>query len=80
MLTQVQDALSSLAPTLSKRLYQGKARYLLEGYSKSEQTEAEQIIAWAMEATSEAVGELVRIHKGFRLRCVRKMPKREICQ
>ncbi len=70
-------ALSSLAPTLSKRIYQGKVRYLLGGYSNSEQVEAEQIIAWAMEATSDVVGERVRMHKGFRLKCVCKMPKRE---
>lgn len=63
-------ALSSLAPALSKRMYQGRVRYLLEGYSKSEQAEAEQIIAWAMEATSEAISERKIIHKGFRLKSV----------
>lgn len=72
--------LSSLAPALSKRMYQGKVRYLLEGYSNAEQAEAEQIIAWAMEATSEAVGELVRIHKESRLKCGCTTPMREACQ
>ena len=65
-------ALSSLAPALAKRMYQGRVRYLLVGYSDSEQAEAEGIIAWAMEATSGVVGERVRMHKGFRLKCVCK--------
>ncbi len=68
-------ALCSLAPALSKRMYQGKVRYLLEGYSNSEQAEAEQVIAWAMEATSGVVGGRIRVHKGFRLKCVCKTPK-----
>lgn len=59
--------LSSLAPALSKRMCQGKVRYLLEGYSKSEQAEAEQIIVWTMEVTSEALGERNIIHKGVSL-------------
>jgi hypothetical protein len=36
--------LHSLAPSLSKRMYQGKARYLLRGYSDSEQAEAEEVV------------------------------------
>ena len=36
--------LHSLAPPLSKRMYQGKARYLLRGYSVSEQAEAEEVV------------------------------------
>jgi hypothetical protein len=71
--------LSSLAPSLAKRMYEGKVRYLLESYSNAEKAEAEQIIAWAMEATSRVSGERVIVHKGFRLKCVCKTYKRVAC-
>jgi hypothetical protein len=66
--------LSSLAPSLARRMYEGKVRYLLEGYSNTEQ-----IIAWAMEATAGVSGEGVKIHKGFRLKCVCKTSKQAAC-
>ncbi|GLR14164.1 hypothetical protein GCM10007907_29540 [Chitinimonas prasina] len=42
--------LHSLAPNLARRMYQGKVRYLLKSYSRSEQWEAEGIVQWAKEA------------------------------
>ena len=70
--------LSTFAPALSKRLYQGKVRYLLKGYRDVEKAEAEQIIQWAMDATAEVSGEQIKVHKGVRLRCKRKKIKNEI--
>ncbi len=67
--------LHSLAPSLARRMYQGKVRYLLNGYSELEQAEAEQIVKWAMDATAGIVGEHVKVHKGVRLRCVCKRPR-----
>lgn len=67
-------ALAALAPSLAKRMYEGRVRYLLKGYSNSEKAEAERVIAWAMEATAGVAGEQIAVHKGFRLKCVCKAP------
>jgi len=71
--------LTSLAPPLARRMYEGRVRYLLKGYSNSEKAEAEQIIAWAMEATAGIAGEQVAIYKGFCLKCVCKTSKQATC-
>jgi hypothetical protein len=67
--------LHSLAPSLAKRMYQGKARYLLSGYSDSEQAEAEQVVKWAMEAIAGINGNQDKAHRGVRMRCVCKRPR-----
>ena len=67
--------LHSLALSLAKRMYQDKARYLLSGYSDSEQAEAEQIVKWAMEAIAGINGNQDKVQRGVRMRCVCKRPR-----
>lgn len=40
--------LNNIAPQLARRMYQGKVRYLIKGYSYEEQAEAESIIKWLL--------------------------------
>ena len=61
-----------LAPTLAKRMYQGKARYLLCGYSDSELAEAEGVVRWAMQATYGIIGNQEKVHRGVCIKCVCK--------
>lgn len=68
--------LGALAPSLARRIYAGKVRYLLTGYAPNEQAEAEEIVKWALEATSGVVGEVSKVHKGARVKCVCKPRKR----
>jgi hypothetical protein len=67
--------LNSLAPSLAKRMYQGKARYLLGGYSDSEQAEAVKVVQWAMEATDGIIGNQEKVHRGVRIKCVCKQAR-----
>lgn len=67
--------LNSLAPSLAKRMYQGKARYLLCGCSDSEQAEAEKVVQWAMEATDGIIGNQEKVHRGVRIKCVCKQAR-----
>jgi hypothetical protein len=41
--------LNDIAPLLAKRMYQGKVRYLISGYSSDEQAETESIIQWLVD-------------------------------
>ena len=43
--------LHALAPLLAKRMYKGRVRYLLNGYTESERKEAEEIVNWAIKAS-----------------------------
>ncbi len=56
-------------------MYQDKARYLLSGYSDSEQAEAEQIVKWAMEAIAGINGNQDQVQRGVRMKCVCKRPR-----
>jgi hypothetical protein len=67
--------LHSLAPSLARRMYQGKVRYLLSSYSSSEQAEAEKVVKWAMEATDGIVGKQDKVHEGVLIKCVCKQPR-----
>jgi hypothetical protein len=58
------------APLLAKRMYQGRVRYLLKGYSESERKEAQKIINWAIEASKHVSGEKDIEYSGYKLRCV----------
>lgn len=40
--------LSSLAPTLAKRLYKSGARFILNSYTEIEKTETDKILNWAL--------------------------------
>lgn len=62
--------LHALAPSLAKRMYQGKVRYILNGYSSLEQIEAEEIVQWALDATAGVIGEQTKTYKGVRVKCV----------
>lgn len=72
---EIGHALDSFAPALAKRMYQGKVRYLIKGYSNSEQAEAEQIIAWAMTQPSGDAREQVNMDKGGHSTYVCNKPK-----
>lgn len=63
-------ALESLAPNLAKRMYEGRVRYLLSGYTSAEQMDADGIVEWAISATHGVVGEETKIFRGVRIRCV----------
>jgi hypothetical protein len=44
-------SLHDLAPVLAKRMYEGKARFLLDDYSASEHAEANAILQWSLRQT-----------------------------
>jgi hypothetical protein len=62
--------LHAFAPLLAKRMYEGKVRYILNGYSELERKEAEGIVKWAIEASKDVSGEEVIQYKGYKLHCV----------
>lgn len=68
-------AMASLAPNLAKRIYEGKVRYLLSGYTIAEQLDAKGIVEWALSATQGVVGEEIKTHRGIRIRCVCRSPR-----
>lgn len=68
--------LNSFAPSLAKRMYQGKVRYIVKGYSSAEQAEAEQVVKWALGATADVTGAQIKMHNGVRVKCVCKRSRR----
>ena len=48
LLEEQGPPLEELAPVLAKRMYEGRARILLDGYTPEEEAEAEAIIEWAL--------------------------------
>jgi hypothetical protein len=68
--------LSALGPALAKRMFVGRARYLLIRYSDAEQVDAESIVQWAIEATEEVEGTTVKKHRGIAVQCVCKQGQR----
>ncbi|MGA7950446.1 MAG: hypothetical protein WCA45_09850 [Thiobacillaceae bacterium] len=48
--------LQDLAPLLANRLYEGGARFMLDGYSESEHAEATAILQWSMNQMPSARG------------------------
>jgi hypothetical protein len=68
-------ALAALAPALAKRVYEGKVRYILSGYTNAEQLEAEEIVKWALSASEGVVGSKTKNYRGVRIRCVCNTPR-----
>lgn len=62
--------LEAMAPHLAHRLYDGKARFLLTGYSKSEQKEAEAILEWALKIKKKKITpNIIQKKKSCHSRC-----------
>ena len=68
--------LRALAPHLANRIYLGKVRYIVKGYSSKEQSDAEEIVRWALDATAGVIGEKIKVHKGVRVKCICKGSRR----
>jgi hypothetical protein len=71
--------LNAIAPALAKRVYWGKVRNILTGYSSLEQSEAERIVKWVMDATTGVVGAQVKLHEGVHVKCICKRSKKKRC-
>lgn len=48
LLEEQGPPLQELAPLLAKRMYEGRVRFLLDGYTSEEEAEAEAVIEWAL--------------------------------
>ncbi len=48
--------LDTMAPNLAKRMYEGGARILLDGYTDIERTEAEAILSWSRQKRARKTG------------------------
>jgi len=55
LLEQEGPLLEAMAPNLARRLYDQKARFLLNSYSETEQKEAEAILNWASKTKSRQI-------------------------
>ena len=67
--------LHDFAPELAARMYMGKVRYLLNGYSARQLAEAGEIVEWARNVSKHITGEEVAIYKRIKMRCIcRKRP------
>ncbi|NTV47859.1 MAG: hypothetical protein HGB11_15375 [Chlorobiales bacterium] len=62
--------LYTFAPLLAKRMYEGRVRYLLNGYTESERKEAQEIINWAIKVSKHVSGKKDIECSGYKLRCV----------
>lgn len=69
---------STFAPLLAKRMYEGRVRYLLTGYTELERKEAEGIVEWATKASKNVTKDEEDIeHGGYKLHCVCRKLKRK---
>lgn len=64
--------LHQLAPLLARRMYEGRVRFLLGGYSSDEQAEAEAVLKWAL--AQPAVRHRRRLNSSVRSGCKNKCP------
>ncbi|MEK8088110.1 hypothetical protein WNB94_17150 [Aquabacterium sp. A3] len=67
--------LASLAPNLARRMYEGKVRYLLTGYTLEEQADAQAVVNWVITATQGVQGKKAKMHKGYKIRCISQSSK-----
>ena len=67
-------SLATLAPCLAKRMYVGKVRYLVAGYSPEEHADAQKIVHWVFDATQGVQVTVAKVFRGVKVRCICRPP------
>jgi hypothetical protein len=68
LLEEQGPLLATLAPSLARRMYDGKARILLDNYSDLERREAGAILKWSLNQKSRKIVGSKKV-RGCRTRC-----------
>jgi hypothetical protein len=64
--------LHELAPNLAKRIYEGRVRHLLKGYTPEEYEEAKELLRIAVVVNKENSSVKKKTYKGYKVVCVKK--------